>query len=70
MADLAASDGRVKLNERLVTAEEVGTSLHDLRTGRGVRIYRNEQPYGFCEPEVERLEPGDIIIEIVQRLGG
>lgn len=65
MADLAASGGRVKLNERSVLPEEIGEPLSAIRTGLGVRIYRDERPFGFWEPEAQRLQTGDCIIEIV-----
>ena len=31
----------------------------------GLRIYRRGQRYGFWEPDVQRLEPDDRIIEVV-----
>jgi voltage-gated potassium channel len=68
MADLAASQGRVALHERAVTAEEVGRPLATIATGLGHRIYRGNQIFGFWEPEASRLEPGDMIVEVVPRL--
>ncbi len=65
LADLATAKGRVRLVEREVLPEEVGRSLKDLTEGLGLRIIRGGQPYGFWRPQVERLEPGDIIMEIV-----
>lgn len=67
MADLAASDGLVALNERAVDAGEVGQPLAQITTGLGHRIYRGGQAFGFWEPEAGRLEPGDTIIEVVPR---
>lgn len=64
MADLAASGGRVKLNERMVLPEEIGGPLSAIRTGLGVRIYRAERPIGFWEQEAQTLQTGDCIIEI------
>jgi len=67
MADLASIGGRVQLRERLVAAEEVGRSLDELASeGRGLRIYRGGKPYGFWEPEAQRLEHGDQIVEVVR----
>ena len=66
MADLAASGGAVKLHERAVLAEEIGGPLSAIGTGLGVRIYRGERVIGFWEEGARRLEPGDLIIEIVQ----
>ncbi|MET0372181.1 MAG: NAD-binding protein, partial [Sphingobium sp.] len=66
MADLAAADGRVKLHERRVLAEEVGIPLCDIATGLGVRIYRNDRAIGFWEEGAKRLQAGDLLIEIVE----
>ncbi|EJU09038.1 MULTISPECIES: potassium channel family protein [Sphingomonadaceae] len=64
MSDLASVDGRVQLVERPVRPEEVGKSLDQLATGKGVRIYRGEQCIGFWEPGAKVLEAGDLIVEI------
>ena len=67
MADLAATGGKVQLRERPVGSEEVGRGLDQLASGgRGLRIYRAGKPYGFWEPEVQTLEPGDTIVEVVR----
>ncbi|MBB5685042.1 potassium channel family protein [Sphingobium boeckii] len=65
MADLAATDGRVKLAERVVTAREVGKPLSAVETGMAVRLYRHGAPFGYWEPEARALQAGDMIIEIV-----
>jgi voltage-gated potassium channel len=67
MVDLAAAGGRVALHEREVTPAEIGKPLAAITSGLGVRIYRGDQLFGFWEPETERLEPGDLIVEIVAR---
>lgn len=67
MADLAASDGRVALHERAVTAGEVGKPLAALTTGLGVRIYRGGDCFGFWQPEVQALQAGDTLVEIVPK---
>ncbi|MFB0873378.1 MULTISPECIES: TrkA family potassium uptake protein [unclassified Sphingobium] len=69
MADLAASGGRVKLNERPVLPEEIGGPLSAIRTGLGVRLYRGDRPIGFWEAEAQKLQTGDCIIEIVEGAG-
>ncbi len=69
MADLAASGGRVKLNERTVLPEEVGGPLSAIGTGLGLRIYRGDRPIGFWEEEAKRLQSGDVIIEITEGNG-
>lgn len=64
MSDLASVDGRVQLVERSVRPEEIGKSLDQLQTGRGVRIYRGEQCIGFWEPGAQALQAGDVVVEI------
>lgn len=66
MADLAASGGRVKLNERFVKPQEIGAPLSAITTGLGVRIYREDRPIGFWEQGARQLQTGDLIIEIVE----
>lgn len=66
LADLAATDGRVRLTERPVTAQEVGKPMSAISTGVAVRIYRNGQPFGFWEPEAMQLEQNDTVVEIVK----
>jgi len=56
--------GRVQLVERPVTAGEVGRALSELKTGRGLRVYRQGRAIGFWEPGAQRLEPGDTVVEI------
>ncbi len=65
IADLASTSGRVQLHEREVTAEECGKPLSAITRGLGVRVYRDDRPYGFWEPEAASLLPGDCIVEIV-----
>ena len=65
LADLAASDGRVTLRERPVAQHEVGGPLGRLDTGMGLRVYRGDQCFGFWEPEAQRLEAGDSIVEVL-----
>ena len=65
-ADLASVSGRVQLVERVVTEEECGRSLADLKSGgRGLRVYRNGRAIGFWEDECESLQKGDVVVEIV-----
>ncbi|RJG56700.1 potassium transporter TrkA [Sphingobium terrigena] len=66
MADLAASGGRVKLNERFVKPQEIGGPLSAISTGLGVRVYRDDRPIGFWEEGARQLQTGDLIIEIVE----
>lgn len=65
MADLASVTGRVHLVERPVSPEEIGKSIEQLATGgRGLRVYRNGAALGFWEPEAQRLQLGDVVVEI------
>ena len=65
LADLATMGGRVRLIEREVSPEEIGTSLKDISEGLGLRIIRAGTPYGFWRPQVQELEAGDIIMAII-----
>ena len=65
LADLATKNGRVRLVERDVLPEEIGSSLKKIGDGLGLRIIRDGKPYGFWRPQVQKLEPGDIIMAIV-----
>ena len=68
IADLASSHGRVRLVEREVLPEEHGKSLAEIASGLGLRIYRDNEPHGFWEPETHSLLPGDVIVEILPTL--
>ena len=65
LADLATMGGRVRLIEREVGEDEIGTALKDMVGALGLRIIRDGTPYGFWRPQVQKLEPGDIIMAIV-----
>ena len=67
LVDLASVEGRVQLIERPVLPEEVGKPIHPLATGgMGLRIYRGTgEAIGFWEPAAQRLEAGDIVVEIL-----
>ena len=65
LADLATIGGRVRLIERDVLPAEIGKPLKDLSEGLGLRIIRDGTAYGFWRPQVQDLQPGDIIMEII-----
>jgi voltage-gated potassium channel len=70
LADLASVGGRVQLVEREVTATECGKSITDLTSGgQGLRVYRNGRAIGFWEDECQKLQPGDVVVEIVPTAG-
>lgn len=64
LSDLASVTGRVQLVERPVAPGEIGQPLERIATGKGLRIYRGDQAIGFWEPGADRLEAGDVIVEI------
>lgn len=64
LADLASMKGKVRIVERDVRPEEIGKALKDITNGLGLRIIRDETPYGFWRPQVQSLEAGDVIMEI------
>lgn len=71
LADLASVTGRVQLVEREITEEECGSAIGELRTGgRGLRVYRDGRALGFWEDECQRLQPGDVVVEIVPTTNG
>ena len=66
LSDLASAAGRVKLVQRSVTEDEVGLSMADIaKEGLGVRIYRDNNIYGFWDEEAMSLEAGDVIVQIM-----
>lgn len=71
MADLASVSGRVQLVEREIAQEECGCAISDLASGgRGLRIYRDGQTFGFWEAECQNLRPGDVVVEIIPTTNG
>jgi voltage-gated potassium channel len=69
ITDLAGARGRVALCERAVRADEVGQPLSAIGTGLGVRIIRAGKPIGWFDAGAQKLEAGDIVVEIL-RTGG
>lgn len=63
--DLATAGGCVVIRERPVTDDEVGKPLANLVTGLGLRILRNGQAHGFWEVAASRLQPDDVVVEVV-----
>jgi voltage-gated potassium channel len=65
LADLATSEGRVRLRERVVEPHEVGFSLDQVCTGQAVRLIRDGKPHAPTDTAFQRLAPGDRILEII-----
>jgi voltage-gated potassium channel len=65
LTDLASVGGEVLIKEREVAPNEIGKRLRDLPEGIGVRIYRNGVNYGFWTPQAEKLEAGDLLVQII-----
>lgn len=64
LADLAACEGEVRLQERVVTPAEVGRPLSEVSPGRGLRVHRDGRAYGFWRDEARSLEAGDVVVEV------
>nr|WP_315456487.1 potassium channel family protein [uncultured Sphingorhabdus sp.] len=65
LTDLASVGGEVLIKERVVAPNEVGKRLRELPDGIGLRVYRNGKNFGFWEPEAEKLEAGDLLVQII-----
>ena len=65
IADLATTEGKVMLRERIATSEEVGKSPEELCTGIAVRIIRAGIPHGPADAAFRTLHAGDRILEII-----
>ena len=61
--DLASCGGKVRLHERQIEQFEVGKSLSEAAIGIGMRIMRGGE--SFWEEEVQILQDGDRIIEVI-----
>jgi voltage-gated potassium channel len=70
LADLASIKGKVRMIERDIRPEEIGKALKDVSDGLGVRIIRDGRAYGFWRPQVQKLEAGDVIMEITSTAEG
>ncbi|WP_294319844.1 potassium channel family protein [uncultured Sphingomonas sp.] len=67
LLDLASIGGPVALAERPVAPHEVGQPLSAITTGLGLRVYRGDGKLRFDSPEVQTLQHGDMIVEVVTR---
>ena len=65
IADLATSEGRIMLRERLVSDNEAGRSPHQICTGQVVRLIRDGRAHAASDPAFQSLRAGDRILEII-----
>ena len=65
LSDLATSDGRVMLRERIVGESEAGRAPRDICTGQVVRLIRDGEPHPANDPSFQKLKAGDRILEII-----
>lgn len=65
LTDLASVGGEVLIKERAVAPGEVGKSLRELSDGIGLRIYRDGKNFGFWQDEAQKLESGDLLVQII-----
>jgi voltage-gated potassium channel len=66
LADLATTEGQMRLREREVTESEVGQFLNDISGGRALRLYRGKELLSLDDAKPPRIEAGDMILEIVR----
>ena len=66
LADLATTEGQMRLREREVTESEVGQFLSDISSGRALRLYRGKELLSLDDAKPPRIEAGDMILEIVR----
>ena len=65
LSDLATSEGRVMLRERIVGDEEAGRSPEQICTGQVVRLIRGGRAHAANDPTFQSLRAGDRILEII-----
>lgn len=65
LSDLATSEGRVMLRERIVGDEEAGRSPEQVCTGQVVRLIRAGRAHAASDPAFQTLRAGDRILEII-----
>ena len=64
LADLASREGKVQLVEREVEPHEIGRALKDLEGAVALRVIREGKPYGFWRTQSQKLQKGDVIMEV------
>lgn len=65
LADLATSEGRVMLREKVVEADDAGKPAAEVCEGQAVRLIRSGVPHGPTDAEFRKTKAGDRILEII-----
>ena len=65
--DMLTIDGRVLLQERMATPQDIGRRAAELEQGIALRIHRGDTVLGFWEPEAV-IQPGDRLIVVTPRM--
>jgi voltage-gated potassium channel len=65
LSDLATSQGRVMLRERIVGADEAGRSPQQICSGQVVRMIRDGRAHASGDQAFQSLRVGDRILEII-----
>jgi voltage-gated potassium channel len=65
LSDLATTEGRVMLRERFVEPEEVGRPAYEICAGQAVRLIRGGEAHAPGDPEFNKTQTGDRILEII-----
>lgn len=65
LSDLATSEGRVMLRERIIGDKEAGRSPHEVCTGQVVRLIRDGHAHAAGDTAFQSLRSGDRILEII-----
>jgi voltage-gated potassium channel len=65
LSDLATSEGKVVLRERIIGDEEAGRAPHEVCGGQIVRLVRNGRVHAAGDPAVQSLRTGDRVLEIL-----
>lgn len=66
LTELATTRGE-RLREREASSDEIGQLFKDVRGGRAVRLHRGSEVLGRDDPDLTRVERGDLIIEILPK---
>ncbi len=65
LSDLATSEGKVMLRERIIGDEEAGRSPQEICSGQIVRLVRDGRVHAAGDPAFQSLRSGDRVLEII-----